>query len=71
MKIKNIISRTRRDFRATYVCEHCDRETEGSGYDDSNFHDNVIPDMKCGGCGKKGGEDYEPRATKYHASQTV
>ena len=52
MKIKEITSMNRRDFRAIYICEHCGNEREGSGYDDSNFHQNVIPAMVCTVCGK-------------------
>ena len=66
MKIKRIISQYRRDFCAIYECEHCGYETpEQSGYDDRNFHVNVIPAMVCPKCGKKAGEDYRPLATKY------
>lgn len=65
MKIKKIISQHRRDFTALYECENCGFEREGSGYDDANFHKNVIPDMDCQECGKKSGDDYRPQATKY------
>ncbi len=71
MKIKKIISQHRRDFRAVYECEHCGHEYEGSGYDDSHFHKNVIPDMTCKNCGKKAAEDYRPLATKYPDYATV
>ena len=65
MKIKEIISQSRRDFIAVYVCEHCDHEVKGRGYDDTNFHHNVIPKMKCESCGKTAKEDYRPLTTKY------
>ena len=65
MKIKQIIFQNRRDFKAIYECEHCGDTFEEWGYDDANFHKNVIPKMKCKKCGKTAGEDYEPRATKY------
>ena len=65
MKIDKIVSQSRRDFTAIYVCEHCGKTTEGYGYDDSNFHNNVIPRMKCESCGKTAGDDYRPLATKY------
>ena len=65
MKIKEIISQNRRDFQAIYVCEHCGNEVKGSGYDDSYFHQNVIPDKVCEKCGKKAGDDYRALATKY------
>lgn len=65
MKIKEIKSQTRRDFIAIYVCEHCGNEKEGSGYDDTNFHQNVIPNMECTECGKKAPENYRALTTKY------
>lgn len=71
MNIKNIISQSRRDFEANYECEHCGHEYKSYGYDDANFHKNVIPDMKCRNCGKKAGENYRPLATKYKEHETV
>jgi len=65
MKIKNIVSQHRRDFTAIYECEHCGHEHEGYGYDDGNFHNNVIPKMKCGKCGEVAGDAYRPLTTKY------
>ena len=68
MKIKEITEQRRRDFRAIYICESCGEEEKGSGYDDANFHENVIPKMKCKKCGKtsiESGKEYRPLATKY------
>lgn len=65
MKIKEITSQSRRDFYAIYVCEHCGLTMECSGYDDTNFHQNVIPNMLCPECGKKSPTDYRPLGTKY------
>ena len=66
MKIKKITSQSRRDFCAIYECEHCGHNTkEKSGYDDSYFHNEVIPKMKCEQCGKTAGEDYRALTTKY------
>ena len=65
MKIKEILEQSRRDFTAIYVCEHCGSEEKGDGYDDTNFHQNVIPNMKCDKCGKISPENYRPLATKY------
>jgi DNA-directed RNA polymerase subunit RPC12/RpoP len=65
MKIKAITSQSRRDFYAIYVCEHCGEESTGSGYDDNNFHVNVIPKMKCKKCGFTSPENYMPNTTKY------
>ena len=65
MKIQNIESQSRRDFYAIYVCEHCGHTERKSGYDDDNFHRNVIPAMKCSVCEMTAGEDYRPLCTKY------
>ena len=65
MRIKEIKSQHRRDFTAIYECEHCGNIETGSGYDDANFHNNVIPKMKCEKCGKTAGENYRPLQTKY------
>lgn len=67
MKIIKIISRYRRDFWADYKCEHCGHiEENESGYDDSFFHNNVIPNMKCSKCGKTSDKDYQPMTPKYN-----
>ncbi len=71
MKIKEILTQTRRDFKAIYLCEHCNTEVEGNGYDDDNFHRNVIPKMECKSCGKKADENYRPLGTKYPEGMQV
>lgn len=65
MRIKKIISQHRRDFTAEYECEHCGNVITDHGYDDRNFHENVIPKMICKNCGKMADDDYRPLATKY------
>jgi hypothetical protein len=66
MKIKKIISQHRRDFSAIMICEHCENEEINKyGYDDDNYHNNVIPSMECKVCGKKSPESYTPASTKY------
>ena len=65
MKIKEILYQHRRDFEAVYECEHCGTTFKGKGYDDANFHNNVIPAMICPTCGKKAPDNYRPLATKY------
>ena len=53
MKIKEITYQHRRDFHAIMECESCGAtEALRCGYDDRNYHDNVIPNMKCATCGK-------------------
>ena len=65
MKITSIKNQIRRDFVAVYECEHCGYTREGCGYDDSNFHHNVVPAMACKACGKTADKDYRPLTTKY------
>lgn len=67
MKIKKIISQHRRDFQAIYECQHCGHEEKGGGYDDANFHNNVIPGMECRQCGQKGGEITSAATVPAHA----
>ena len=71
MKIKEITSQHRRDFQAVYVCQHCGFEETGDGYDDANFHNNVIPNMVCDKCGKKAPENYRALTTKYPEGMQV
>lgn len=65
MKIKEIVSQHRRDFYAIYECEHCGFTKKDYGYDDANFHQNVIPKMVCEKCGKTAAQTYRPLATRY------
>lgn len=64
-----MISQHRRDFSAIMECEFCGHTTkDNSGYDDSYYHENVIPNMKCNSCSHStisGGGKIEPQATKY------
>lgn len=73
MRIKEILYQNRRDFNAIYVC-HCGTRVRGSGYDDENFHKNVIPTMTCPTCGqtaKDATEEYRPLTTKYEEWRQV
>lgn len=72
MKIREILNQHRRDFWATYECVHCGHVTpKRPGYDDANFHQNVIPKMECPECGKTAGDNYRPLATRYPDGMTV
>ena len=71
MRIKEILRQYRRDFTAVYQCEHCGYEEKSSGYDDANFHNNVIPNMKCKKCGMTAKENYRPLAPKYPEGMQV
>jgi len=71
MKIKKITLQNRRDFYADYECEHCGFVEHKRGYDDANFHENVIPKMKCEKCRKTSSADYIPKTTKYPEGMQV
>lgn len=71
MRIKRITYQHRRDFKAEFECEHCGNTVISWGYDDDNFHRNVIPAMICDNCGKKAPENYQPKETKYAAWEVV
>jgi len=65
MRIKEITSQHRRDFKAIFQCDHCDHEVRRDGYDDSYFHEIVFPAMKCEKCGKNAGENFRALAPKH------
>lgn len=71
MIIKKILSQCRRDFTAIYLCEHCGHECESGGYDDRNFHENVIPEMKCSKCGKTADKNYRPLSAKHNENIVI
>jgi len=61
MKIKDIISEFRNDFRAVMECEHCGAEwLNKHGYHDNFYHTKVIPDMFCNSCGKNRAGESRP-----------
>lgn len=68
MYIDEYLSEHGRDFSATMKCEHCGETHKlTTGYNDSNYHNNVIPAMVCKGCGKNaagGVKDAPAVATK-------
>ena len=66
MRIEKITDQHRRDFSAVMICEHCGtKDALENGYDDANYHQNVIPKMVCKICGRSAAEDYKPMGTKY------
>ena len=65
MKIQKILTQHRRDFTAVYECEHCGHTYTAGGYDDANFHQNVIPNKECPECEEKAPTDHRPLTTKY------
>ena len=71
MKIKKFISQNRRDFHAIYICEYCGNEEKGTGYDDTFFHQSVVPKMKCKKCGKQANENYRAFAPRYEENEII
>lgn len=70
MRIINIISQNRRDFRAHIECESCGNiEVLTNGYDDAYYHNTVLPEkIKCSKCGEttvSAGKTVDPLAPKY------
>ena len=74
MKIVKIASQNRRDIYGTVECEGCGANQKFAGYDDDNYHRNVVPDIGCKACGKSArdmGVETRPLGTKYPADQVV
>ena len=75
MKIIKMLQQHRRDFTADVECEGCGHKTIlGRGYDDRNYHDFVLPAMKCPVCHKSRddlGITHELTFTKYADYETV
>lgn len=73
MFIKEIISQHRRDFSALLECEHCGHQQHlATGYDDANYHNNVIPALECPQCKRTADmSTYHPWATRYPEGMQV
>lgn len=77
MKLVEKLSQNRRDFQGKYECQGCGFCKTDKGkysYDDDNFHENVIPKMKCPNCGQSTttlGLQNAPIATKYPPHQII
>ena len=53
MEITKTYGWSRRDFNYDAKCQHCGNEKKNiRGYDDSNYYNNVVPNMKCEKCGE-------------------
>ena len=62
MKIKQYGNTYNNDFYATYECEHCGHVTGSlAGYNDSYFHNHVIPGRFCPSCGKNRAGETQPK----------
>ncbi len=58
MKLIDVTWQHRFDFRGILQCEHCEHtQSMDHGYDDANFHNNVIPAIVCIQCGKRRTEE--------------
>ena len=70
MKLTKKYNQIRRDCYADFECENCqNKETDKSAYDDRNYWDNVLTNLKCKKC-KKSTNDINPEikqkiSTKY------
>lgn len=64
-----MLTQHRRDFTAEITCESCDHtEILGAGYDDSYYHNEVLPNIECSKCGEStisANKPVEPQQTKY------
>lgn len=60
MKLVRTTFEHRHDFEGVFKCEHCGHEMRAWGYDDSNFFNNVIPNVQCPHCNLNShGETFE------------
>lgn len=75
MRITKTYNWMRRDFCATMQCESCGHTQENTScYDDRNYYDNIIPDIKCDKCGKSTieiGASPQLVATKYPSTLEI
>lgn len=74
MKITTIDTQSRRDLYGKMTCEGCGHEQKFVGYDDDNYHRNVVPNVPCKSCGKSSkdlGAVSVPLTPKYPAHVTV
>lgn len=65
MYIETILDRIRRDIKIIIKCEHCDYSFETWGYDDTHYHNVVVPNMECPQCKAKASGIYKPRTPRY------
>lgn len=50
MKIIKYLWKKQNDFYALFECEKCNARFKASGYDDSFFHSEVVPNVVCPNC---------------------
>lgn len=73
MKITAINPGNGRDLYGALQCEHCGANDKlFGGYDDSHWHNNVLPAFHCKSCGKnRGGELLTPEVTARNRAKGV
>lgn len=75
MKVTRKFDQHRRDCSCDMECESCGhQEVNKYAYDDRNFWDNVVPNVKCKSCGKSTkdmGLQPEPIQTRYSDHEVV
>ena len=63
MRIRTVLSGHRSDYVAEMECEHCNHiQRDIHGYNDWNYHNHVIPIMRCAACGKSRNDLTSPEA---------
>lgn len=72
MKIKSIKSQSRRDIYGDLECEACGAVQKFVGYDDHNYHVNVVPHIKCKACNKSSADmaDHQPMSVAGYTPQS-
>lgn len=68
MKIVSVLWQKDRAFKAIFECEGCGHQERMIGYDDRNYHENVVPKIQCSRCNKSRedlGLVYDEVAIKY------
>lgn len=59
------LNQHRRDFTGNYKCQFCgNMELHNGGYDDDNYHDNVIPRIVCSKCKKSTASENDTTAIR-------
>lgn len=62
MKLIEVTWQYRYDFQGILECEFCgSHQTLENGYDDLNFHQNVIPAIQCVKCEKRSSDESLPK----------
>ncbi len=74
MRVVKRYNQNRRDLTIDIQCESCQSKATISAYDDLNYWENVLPNIRCGHCGKTTyGQGLEPEdtSTKYEPYEII